>query len=123
MYVRKIEAYDTSCDIHHHTMSSSYCVEDYSQAIAVLEEFLYDEFKKYLVILDYRRGADILEYLSKNECSVRIVIDIDSLEDAITFTPLNGSLVTKSIYIRPQHDLDTQGIIDTCGAASLLMNY
>jgi hypothetical protein len=102
-------------------MQPQYTSSDTEQTIAVLEEFVYSELHKYLVIIDPSRGADILEYLSMKHYPVRVVIDIDTLEDVINCTCTNESLITKSVYIRPQHDLDTQGIIQSCNAISLIV--
>ena len=101
-------------------MHGQYNSTSLEQSIAILEEFIYDEMHKYLVIIDPSRGASILEYLSTAAYPVRVVIDIDTLQDVITCTCTNESLITKSVYIRPIYDdLDTQGIIESCGAITL----
>lgn len=119
MTIRKIEGF-----LHvviSNNMYSQYTSTSLEQSIAFLEEFIYDEMQKYLVIIDPARGASILEYLSSTVYPVRVVIDIDTLEDVISCTCTNESFITKSIYIRPKHDLDTQGIIESCGAISLYL--
>ena len=100
-------------------MQPQYTSSDAEQTIAVLEEFVYSELHKYLVIIDPSRGADILEYLSMKHFPIRVIIDIDTLEDVIACTCTTESLLTKSIYIRPSNDYDTQGIIESCGAITL----
>jgi hypothetical protein len=104
-------------------MQPYYTATDPEQTMALLEEFVYSELHKYLVIIDPRRGADILEYLSMKHYPVRVVIDIDTLEDVINCTCTNESLITKSVYIRPTNDLDTQGIIQSCGAVTILRMF
>ena len=103
-------------------MLNHYTSIDAEQTIALLEEFIYDEFHKYLVIIDRSRGADILEYLSLKHYPVRVVIDIDTLEDVINCTCTNESMIVKSIYIRPNYNLETQGIIQSCSAITLSVN-
>jgi len=83
-----------------------------SEKIEVLHRFIEDETYKYLVIIDADRGEDILAYLSRIECPIRIVVDVDNLDEAITFK--SSSLLTKSIFIRPFICRDTQGIIEEC---------